>query len=318
MTDYHVEKDQTTEDVLGSMDLTGQRVLVTGASAGLGLETCRALAVRGADVVGTVRDVAKGREIIAPATAGARGSVELVELDLGSLESVRGCADTLLKVGQPFDVLICNAGVMAAPQGTTADGFETQFGVNHLGHFLLVNLLLPLLHSGSRILVLSSMGHRMADINLNDPNYRQRPYDKWEAYGAAKTANCLFAVELDKRLRGRGIRAAAIHPGVVATKLKRHMPDEEWNAFQESQRTHYDPHHRIKSIPEGAATTVWAGFVASADEVGGRYCQDCRVAPVNDAPEVPGAGPRAYAVDPDRAAELWTISEKLVGRAFDA
>lgn len=315
--DYHVDKDPTTDEVLGSMDLSGKHVFVTGASAGLGLETCRALAVRGAHVVGTVRDVAKGREIIAPLTAGAAGTVELLELDLGSLESVRRCAEMMLKAGKPIDVLICNAGVMAAPQGVTADGFETQFGVNHLGHFLLVNLLLPLLRDGSRILVLSSMAHRMADIDLDDPNFRRKPYDKWEAYGAAKTANCLFAVELDKRLRARGIRAAAIHPGVVATKLNRHMPDEEWNAFEEAQTAHHDPHHRIKSIPEGAATTVWAGFVAGADEIGGHYCQDCGVPADNDAPEVPGAGPRAYAVDPDRAARLWQISEEMVGQTFN-
>lgn len=309
-----MEKDQSTDDVLGTMDLTGKRVLVTGAGAGLGLETCRALAVRGAQVVGAVRDLEKGRAATA-GLSGASAGVELVELDLASLHSVRQCADALLGTGKPFDVIICNAGVMAAPKGVTKDGFETQFGVNHLGHFLLVNLLVPLLRSGSRVIVLSSMAHRMADLDLNDPNFEHRPYDKWVAYGGAKTANVLFAVELDKRLRGRGVRVAAVHPGVISdTSLKRHMNTEDFAGFANAEP---DFHLRNKSIPEGAATTVWCAFVAQADEIGGRYSQDCKVFDVNDSPVVSNAGPRAYAVDADRAAALWTLSEKMVGESFE-
>lgn len=313
--DYQIEQDQTTDDVLGDMDLTGKRVLITGVGAGLGLETCRAIAVRGAHVVGTVRDLAKGREAIAGFATSAPGGVELVEMDLASLQSVRRCADALLAAGQPFDVIIGNAGVMASPKGVTQDGFETQFGVNHLGHFLLVNRLVPLLHSGSRIVILSSMAHRMADIDLDDPNFERRPYDAWASYGGAKTANVLYVVELDRRLRERGVRVAAVHPGVVTdTSLTRHMSEDDFTAFVNSER---DVHHRNKSIPEGAATTVWSAFVAPADAVGGRYSQDCRVSGVNDSPVVSNDGPRAYAVDPDRATKLWAISEQLVGETFD-
>jgi NAD(P)-dependent dehydrogenase (short-subunit alcohol dehydrogenase family) len=313
--EYQIEGDQTTEDVLGSMDLTGRCVLVTGAASGLGFETCRALAVRGAHIVGAVRDLDKGREATAAFAAKAPGGVELVELDLASLQSVRRCADLLLKAGKPFDVVICNAGVMATPKGTTQDGFETQFGVNHLGHFLLVNLIVPLLRSGSRVVILSSMGHRLADIDLDDPNFERKPYDEWASYGAAKTANVLFAVELDKRLRGRGVRAAAVHPGVVTdTTLTRHMSREDFSAFVNSDR---DIHHRNKSIPEGAATTVWCAFVAPAEEMGGRYCQDCKVFDVNDSPVVSNYGARGYALDPERAIKLWTISEQMVGQSFD-
>ncbi|MEJ7935133.1 SDR family NAD(P)-dependent oxidoreductase [Sphingobium sp. AN558] len=313
--DYHIEKDRTAEDVLGDMDLSGKRVLITGAGAGLGLETCRAIAARGAHVIGTVRDLAKGREAIAAFAGSAPGGVELVELDLASLESVRQCADALRAKGEPFDVIIGNAGIMAAPRETTKDGFESQFGVNHLGHFLLVNRLVPLLRSGSRVIILSSMAHRMADLDLDDPNFERRPYDEWASYGGAKTANVLYVVELDKRLRARGVRATAVHPGVVTdTALTRHMSPDDFQAFVNSER---DVHHRNKSIPEGAATTVWSAFVAPADAVGGRYCQDCRVSEVNDSPIVSNHGPRAYAINPDRATKLWAISEKLVGEQFD-
>lgn len=312
--EYHIERDQTTDEVLGGMDLTGRRVLVTGAGGGLGLETCRALAVRGAEIVGTARDLEKARAAAAAVMGDFSGSVELVNMDLASLHIVRHCAESLLSTGEPFDVVVCNAGVMAIPEGKTEDGFETQFGVNHLGHFLLVNLIAPLLRSGSRVIVLSSMAHRQADIDLDDPNFERKPYDPWVSYGASKTANVLFAVELDKRLQSRGIRAASVHPGVITdTSLSRYLPEEEFAAYLNSDR---DIHQRNKSIPEGAATTVWSAFVAPADDVGGRYCQDTQVSLTNDSDAVSSAGPRAYAMDAARAAELWKLSERLVGQSF--
>ena len=177
-----------------------------------------------------VRDLAKGERAAEPVRAGAapNASVELIELDLASLSSVRACADKLITEGKPLHVLIANAGVMAAPQGITADGFETQFGTNHLGHFVFVNRLVPLLIAGapSRIIALSSSGHRMSDVDLDDPGFERTPYDPWLAYGRAKTANVLFAVALDRRLRDRGVRAAAVHPGGIQTELGRHLnPD---------------------------------------------------------------------------------------------
>src|SRR5277367_4235661 len=187
----------TTDEVLRSINLSGKRVLVTGVSAGLGVETARALAAHGAHVVGAARDLSKAMSATDQVRAQAAngGSLQLVQLDLASLDSVRRCADGLLAAAKPFDLIIANAGVMACPKGTTADGFETQFGTNHLGHFVLVNRIASLLKPGSRLVNLSSAGHRFADVDLNDPNFDRTPYDLWVGYGRSKTANVLFAVE---------------------------------------------------------------------------------------------------------------------------
>ena len=221
--------ESTTDDVLKGVDLSGKRILVTGASAGLGVETARALAAHGAKVVGAVRDLDKGRAATAPVRAQAApggGGLELVELDLASLASVRACADALIADGKPFDVVIANAGVMACPKGETADGFETQFGTNHLGHFVLVNRIASLLGPGSRLVNLSSAGHRFSDVDLDDPNFEHTPYTEFGAYGRSKTANILFAVEFDRRHKDRGVRATAVHPGGIQTELGRHMTPE--------------------------------------------------------------------------------------------
>ncbi|WP_182084027.1 SDR family NAD(P)-dependent oxidoreductase [Aureimonas sp. ME7] len=308
----------TTNEVLAGIDLTAKRVLVTGASAGLGIETARALAAHGAEVVGAARDLAKADGATAPVRSAAEhggGSFHLIELDLASLASVRACADQLLADGRPFDAVILNAGVMAAPFGRTADGFETQFGTNHLGHFVLANRIAPLLREGSRLVALSSAGHRFADVDLADPNFEHTPYDPWVAYGRSKTANALFAVEFDRRFRASGIRAAAVHPGGIRTELSRHMtPDEETALIERIDASHAAaglPPFRYKTIPQGAATTVWAAAVAAADEVGGRYCEDCAVAAVQDGEGIRG-GVRPYAADGERAKALWARSEELV------
>src|SRR5271168_1251433 len=216
----------TTDEVLYGLNLQGKRILVTGVSAGLGIETARSLAAHGGHVVGAARDLKKAEAATVQvrrdaATAG--GSFELVGLDLASLKSVRECADELLAKGQFFDVIIANAGVMATPFGHTADGFETQFGTNHLGHFLLVNRIAPLLRKGSRLINLSSAGHRFSNVDLDDPNFERTPYEPFIAYGRSKTANILFAVAFDQRHRERGVRAAAVHPGVIHTELGRHV-----------------------------------------------------------------------------------------------
>jgi NAD(P)-dependent dehydrogenase (short-subunit alcohol dehydrogenase family) len=302
----------TTDDVLADADLTGVNVVVTGTSAGLGVETARALAVRGAAVVGVVRDIDKARTNL---DAVGATDVRLYQADLASLASVRAFTDQFLADGHDrIDVLIANAGIMACPQGVTTDGFELQFGTNHLGHFVLVNRLLPLLLTGTpaRVVMLSSAGHRLSDVSLDDPGFDRTPYDAWVAYGRAKTANVLFAVELDRRLRDRGVRATALHPGGIITELGRHLTDETLNAMIAARG---DRKVEFKDVPQGAATTVWAGFVAAADEVGGQYCEDCAVAPVTDDPNV-SPGVMRYALDTKTAAKLWTRSEELVGETF--
>lgn len=214
----------TTEDVLSGVDLKGKRVLVTGVSAGLGVETARSLVAHGAQVVGAARDLNKAivaTKQVQKDTANG-GSFELVELDLANLKSVRACADALLAKGQPFDFVIANAGVMATPFGHTADGFETQFGTNHLGHFVLVNRIASLIRDGGRLINLSSAGHRYSNVDLDDPNFERTLYEPFVAYGRSKTANILFAVAFDKRHRDRGVRAAAVHPGGIRTELGRY------------------------------------------------------------------------------------------------
>ena len=308
----------TTDDVLDGVDLAGVTVLVTGTSAGLGVETARALAAHGARVVGVVRDIGKARRNLDEAGA---GGVELYEADLASLASIRSFTDAFLAAGHDrVDVLVANAGVMACPQGSTADGFELQFGTNHLGHFLLVNRLLPLLPAGSagsarpgRVVMLTSAGHRFGNVSLDDPGFERTPYDPWVAYGRAKTANILFAVELDRRLRDRGVRATAVHPGGIVTELGRHLTPETLATLQKARG---ERKLEWKTVPQGAATPVWAGFVAPSDDVGGRYCEDCAVAPVIDDPNQ-SPGVMRYALDPDAAAALWTRSEELVDEAFD-
>jgi NAD(P)-dependent dehydrogenase (short-subunit alcohol dehydrogenase family) len=314
----------TTDEVLDGLDLSGKRILVTGASAGLGVETARALAAHGATVVGAARDLAKAQKATAVVRAGAAkgGSLELVELDLASLASVRASAGKLLAAGQPFDVIIANAGVMACPFGHTADGFETQFGTNHLGHFVFVNRIASLLHEGGRLVNLSSSGHRFSDVSLDDPNFERTEYDPWIAYGRSKTANILFAVEFDRRHRARGVRAAAVHPGGILTELGRHLEDGTFDkmlaGINAELAAEGKPPFQWKTIPQGAATSVWAGVRAPADEVGGHYCENCHVtAYVTDGPlGVMKEGVRPYALDPEHAKAFWAKSEEWVGEVF--
>ena len=208
---------------------------------------------------------------------------------------------------------------MAAPQGKTADGFETQFGINHLGHFVFVNRLASLLRDGSRVVMLSSAGHRFADVDVGDPNFEHRAYDPWLGYGGAKTSNILFAVEFDRRHRGEGIRAAAVHPGSIETELGRYLPpgaiEAARKALDEEQIAQGRGPVMWKTIPQGAATSVWAALVADSDDIGGHYCEDCHVAEINDNPKVRG-GVQPYALDPEHAKALWAKSEELVGERF--
>jgi len=316
----------TTDEVLSGMNLRGKRILVTGVSAGLGIETARSLAAHGANVVGAARDLNKAEaattEVRRDAAAGG-GSLELVALDLASLKSVRACAEELLAKGQFFDAIIANAGVMATPFGHTAEGFETQFGTNHLGHFVLVNRIALLLRKGSRLINLSSAGHRFSNVDLADPNFERTPYEPFAAYGRSKTANILLAVAFDRRHRSRGVRAAAVHPGVIETELGRHMDPARRQALidqiSKEQVAEGKESFRWKTVPQGAATSVWAAVVAPGDEIGGRYCENCHVGQI--VPEnvtIGGAseGVRAYALDLNNAEALWKKSEEMVGERF--
>ncbi len=316
----------TTEEALAGIDLKGKRILVTGVSAGLGVETGRALVAHGADVVGAARDLEKAKRATAEVTKTAAqtgASFELVELDLASLKSVRAAADKLVADGRPFDVLIANAGVMATPFGKTADGFETQFGTNHLGHFVFVNRIAKLIQNGGRLVNLSSSGHRFSNVDLNDPNFETTPYEPFVAYGRSKTANILFAVEFDRRHRDRGIRAAAVHPGGILTELGRHMDQAQMEQMvkqinEQAAAAGKGP-FEFKTVPQGAATSVWAAAVAPAEAVGARYCENCHVSDVvsDDAPlGMLDEGVRGYALDPENAKALWKKSEELVGEVF--
>ncbi len=315
----------TTEEVLSGINLRGKRIFVTGVSAGLGIETARSLAAHGAHVVGAARDLKKAEAATAQVRKDAAngGSFELVALDLANLKSVRACADGLLKKGEPFDVVIANAGVMATPFTNTADHFEMQFGTNHLGHFVLVNRIASLISAGGRLINLSSAGHRYSNVDLQDPNFERTPYDPWLAYGRSKTANILFSVGFDKRHRGRGVRATAVHPGGIQTELGRHIGAEEIQKLIDrisAQRAEQGlGPFQWKTIPQGAATSVWAGVVAPADEIGARYCENCHVGnivPDDAAITVVSEGVRAYAVDPANAEALWKKSEEMVGESF--
>jgi NAD(P)-dependent dehydrogenase (short-subunit alcohol dehydrogenase family) len=312
----------TTDEVLQGVKLTGKRVLVTGVSAGLGVETARALAAHGAQVVGAARDLSKARSATEQvrAQAASGGSLDLVELDLASLDSVRRCADGLLAAGKSFDLIIANAGVMACPKSKTVDGFETQFGTNHLGHFVLVNRIASLLKAGSRLVNLSSAGHRYADVDLDDPNFEHTPYEEFVAYGRSKTANVLFAVEFDRRHKARGVRATAVHPGGIRTELSRHLTKEALDkliAQINASQPKGAPAFTYKSIPQGAATSVWAACVADAEAVGAHYCEDCHVAEVVSTPGLLRGGVRAYALDPQHAQALWQKSEEMVSERFN-
>jgi NAD(P)-dependent dehydrogenase (short-subunit alcohol dehydrogenase family) len=307
--------ESTADEVLDGVNLSGKRVLVTGVSAGLGVETARSIVAHAGTVVGTARDLAKARTALAQA---GNPSVDLVEMDLASLASVRKAADELLKRAKPFDVIIANAGVMACPQGKTQDGFETQFGTNHLGHFVFVNRVVPLLKSGARVVTLSSAGHQISDVDIEDPNFERTPYQAFAAYGRSKTANILYAVALDSRLKGRGVRATSIHPGGIQTELSRHLTPEllgqlrdRISKMEKSQGREF----RFKTVPQGSATSVWSGFVGTADAVGGHYCEDCHVCEINDDTNS-RVGVRSYALDLAHANDLWKKSEEMVNERF--
>jgi len=310
-------------DVVAGLDLSGKVALVTGASSGLGVETARALAGAGAEVVVPGRSPDKLQSVVADIKSSTGNEkVETGQLDLGDLESVRSYADAFVASGRPLHMLINNAGIMATPPRKTAQGFESQFGTNHLGHFVLAGHLLPALEKGAadggaRVVALSSTGHRLSDVNLEDPNFETTDYDKWIAYGRAKTANALFAVELDNRLKGKGIRAFSVHPGGIMTGLQRDMDPEEFKALGWVNEKG-EVHPGFKTVEQGAATATWCATAPELDGQGGFYCEDCHRSDIVDLETMAKTrgGVLAHAQDPKTAAALWTKSEEMVGERF--
>ncbi|MFE0254137.1 SDR family NAD(P)-dependent oxidoreductase [Streptomyces sp. NPDC059010] len=297
----------TADDVLQGIDLTGKLAIVTGGYSGLGLETTRALTRAGARVVVPARRRATAEE----ALTGLDG-VEVDELDLADLESVRGFAERFLASGRAVDLVIDNAGIMACPETRVGPGWEAQFATNHLGHFALVNRLWPAIErGGARVVSVSSRAHHFSGMRWDDVHWRNG-YDKWQAYGQAKTANVLFAVHLDRLGADHGVRAFSLHPGGILTPLQRHIPREEMveRGWIDEQGNLLNP-EGFKTPAQGAATQVWAATSPQLDGMGGVYLEDCDIA----GPAVEGAldGVKAWATDPEQAARLWELSAELTG-----
>ncbi|SDT87281.1 NAD(P)-dependent dehydrogenase, short-chain alcohol dehydrogenase family [Verrucomicrobium sp. GAS474] len=318
---FHVET--TSAEVIRGLDLTGKTAIVTGGYAGIGLETARTLAGAGASVIVPARDLEKAK-------ANLRGfpGIETAFLDLLDPDSIDAFAASFLASGKPLHLLIDNAGVMAPPLTRDARGYEIQFATNHLGHFHLTARLWPALvkAEGARVVAVSSAGHRFSGVDLDDPNFERRPYDKWQAYGQSKTANALFALELDRRGRESGIRAFSLHPGAIVTDLGRHLVADDLKAFgvtlgaDGSWILAPDSPFKLKTIPQGAATTVWCATSPRLNGLGGVYCQDCEIAAPSSGEGLEGMrdGVHPWAVDPGVAARLWSRSEELTGVVFPA
>ena len=304
----------TAMDVIAGLDLHGKNALVTGASSGLGVETARALAAAGANVTLPVRNLAKGEQVAAELRATTNNdAVRVALLDLADFASVRQFTDTF---AQPLHILINNAAIMACPLTRSPQGYEAQFATNHLGHFLLTGRLIPQLKAtaSSRVVALSSVGHRLSPIHFDDIHFERRAYDKWLAYGQAKTANALFALELNRRLSSFGVTANAVHPGGIMTGLQQHLTQEEMTAmgwFDQDGK----PHPVFKSIASGAATSVWAATAPELEGRGGLYLEDCNEAEPAT-PEKRTGGYQPYIRDEAAAARLWQMSEEMVGEAF--
>ncbi|WP_420639293.1 SDR family NAD(P)-dependent oxidoreductase [Candidatus Poriferisocius sp.] len=306
-------RESTAEEVVAGLDLSGQVFMITGTSSGLGEESARVLAARGAHVAMLARNPEKNAEAAARIhTSVDDADVSLHSVDLSNLESVARFAATAGDTFERIDVLINNAGVMCCPFGHTADGFEMQFGTNHLGHFALTTQLMPLLNQADRprVVTLSSGGHRISDVDLDDHSFERTPYDPWVAYGRSKSANIHFAAELARR-SGDQLLSLSVHPGAIPTRLGRHMTSEMMEAMRERAKASSPSGQglQMKSLESGAATQVWAATAPELADHNGAYLADCAVAE-------PGTGETGYAphiYNPATEAALWDLSERLVG-----
>ncbi|MFJ3485448.1 oxidoreductase [Pseudomonas sp. NPDC090202] len=302
----------SVDEVMAGVDLTGQLAVVTGGYSGLGLVTVKSLARAGARVIVPARDLQRASE----ALAGVEG-VELLPMDLIDPDSVRAFSAQVVKRGQPLSLLINCAGVMASPLARDADGHESQFAINHLGHFRLTCGLWPALVAAkaARVVAVSSRGHQIAGVDFDDIDFMRRPYDKWVAYGQSKSANVLFARALDQRGQRHGVRAFSLHPGQILTNLGRHLSSAEiaaFDVFDEHGRQKIAPQMGLKTLEQGAATGLWCATSAALEGKGGVYCEDCNIAPINDA-ESGRKGVAPWAVDGDQAERLWQLSEQWTG-----
>jgi NAD(P)-dependent dehydrogenase (short-subunit alcohol dehydrogenase family) len=302
---------QTTAlEVIGGRDLNGLTAIVTGGHAGLGLETSRVLSGAGATVIVGARSLDKARSSLAGVAR-----VEVEALDLFDPASVDAFAERFLASGRPLHHLVLNAGIMATPLLRDRRGFESQLATNHLGHFQLTARLWPALRmaGGARVVALSSRGHAYGGVDFDDPSFERRAYDKWKAYGQSKTANILFALALDARGESRRVRAFSVHPGAIHTELTRSLPEEELRALLATPRV---AGTAFKTVPQGAATSVWCATSAQLEGRGGVYCEDVDIAePVSG--DFPGTyGVRPWATDPALAERLWTKSEEWTGARF--
>ncbi|MFG2780384.1 oxidoreductase [Streptomyces prunicolor] len=310
----------TAEEVIKGIDLTGKVAIVTGGYSGIGLETARVLHGAGAHIVVPARDVERARTALAvlPGT-------EVEHMDLLDPASIDAFAEKFLASGRPLHLLVNNAGIMATPLARDARGYEAQFAANHLGHFQLTTKLWPALVAaqGARVVVLSSRGIRFAGVDFDDLQFEHRKYEPFLAYGQSKTANALFAVEVDRRGRAQGIRAFAVHPGlIIDTGLVKHIDPaalQAAGALDSEGKPIRDPERQMKTVQQGAATSVWCATSPQLDGLGGVYCENVDisplVAPENEAAWAGGdttPGVLSRAVDPEAAARLWEVSEQLV------
>ena len=312
MSENEFNAHSTTDEVIRGIDLSGKTAVITGSSAGLGLETARVLAQAGAQVVMAARDARKNTQAMATIRASNPAArLDGVVLDLSDIDSVRAAAASLLEKYPRIDLLINNAGIMACPLARTANGCELQLATNHIGHFLFTNLLVPALRNsaGARVVSLSSAAHRYAAFDFDDPLFERRPYNDWAAYGQSKTANALFAVGLARRLQKFGITANAVHPGVIFTDLMRHMDTAARDNLREQASA------VTKTVPQGAATQVWAAVSPALAGVTGKYLEDCHIGRLADPMAYDGY--QAYALDEQSAERLWALSEQIVGQRFE-
>lgn len=306
----------TAADVISGIDLTGKTAIVTGGYSGIGLETVRALAGAGARVIVPARRP----DTASQALADVAGAIEVAAMDLGDLDSVRAFASDVVSSGTPVDLLINNAGIMACPLTRVGQDWESQFAINHLGHFELARRLHPALvrAGGARIVALSSTAHIMTDVHWEDPHFRTHEYDKWQAYGQAKSANALFALGADLNWKDQGIRAFAVHPGGIFTPLQRHLSDEEMVAlgWKNADGSIPEPVKAMFKTPEqGASTTVWAATSPTLDGRGGVYCENCDIAKLADENSQRWEHARDWICDDTKASQLWQMSEEMLAEA---